>query len=59
MTEQPMVRFENVSKRYGSLTVLDGLDLEIKRGEKVSVIGPSGLGQDHRAAHADDAGNDQ
>src|ERR687898_1168647 len=45
MTEQPMVRFENVSKRYGSLTVLDGLDLEIKRGEKFSVIGPSGSGK--------------
>ncbi|TPN41829.1 ectoine/hydroxyectoine ABC transporter ATP-binding protein EhuA [Mesorhizobium sp. B1-1-9] len=45
MTEQPMVRFENVSKRYGSLTVLDGLNLEIARGEKVSVIGPSGSGK--------------
>ncbi|WP_284731978.1 ectoine/hydroxyectoine ABC transporter ATP-binding protein EhuA [Mesorhizobium sp. dw_380] len=45
MTEQPMVRFENVSKRYGALTVLDGLDLEIARGEKVSVIGPSGSGK--------------
>lgn len=45
MTEQPMVRFENVSKRYGALTVLDGLNLEIARGEKVSVIGPSGSGK--------------
>ncbi|TPK93070.1 MULTISPECIES: ectoine/hydroxyectoine ABC transporter ATP-binding protein EhuA [unclassified Mesorhizobium] len=45
MTEQPMVRFDNVSKRYGSLTVLDGLNLEIARGEKVSVIGPSGSGK--------------
>ena len=40
-----MVRFDKVSKRYGSLTVLDGLDLEIGRGEKVSIIGPSGSGK--------------
>ncbi|MER8758760.1 ectoine/hydroxyectoine ABC transporter ATP-binding protein EhuA [Mesorhizobium sp. M0976] len=40
-----MVRFDNVSKRYGTLTVLDGLNLEIARGEKVSVIGPSGSGK--------------
>ncbi|TPK72501.1 ectoine/hydroxyectoine ABC transporter ATP-binding protein EhuA [Mesorhizobium sp. B2-4-15] len=45
MTEQPMVRFDNVSKRYGALTVLNGLNLEIARGEKVSVIGPSGSGK--------------
>jgi polar amino acid transport system ATP-binding protein len=45
MTEQPMVRFDNVSKRYGALTVLDGLNLEVARGEKVSVIGPSGSGK--------------
>ncbi|MER9585904.1 ectoine/hydroxyectoine ABC transporter ATP-binding protein EhuA [Mesorhizobium sp. M0276] len=40
-----MVRFDNVSKRYGALTVLDGLNLEIARGEKVSIIGPSGSGK--------------
>ncbi|MCO5083012.1 MAG: ectoine/hydroxyectoine ABC transporter ATP-binding protein EhuA [Rhizobiaceae bacterium] len=40
-----MIRFENVSKRYGPLAVLDGLDLEISRGEKVSIIGPSGSGK--------------
>ncbi|TIT02930.1 MAG: ectoine/hydroxyectoine ABC transporter ATP-binding protein EhuA [Mesorhizobium sp.] len=45
MTEQPMVRFDNVSKRYGALTVLDGLNLEIAHGEKVSIIGPSGSGK--------------
>ncbi len=45
MSEQPMVRFVNVSKRYGPLTVLDGLDLDIARGEKVSIIGPSGSGK--------------
>jgi polar amino acid transport system ATP-binding protein len=45
MTDQPMVRFDNVSKRYGTLTVLDKLCLDVKRGEKVSVIGPSGSGK--------------
>ncbi|GLS14151.1 ectoine/hydroxyectoine ABC transporter ATP-binding protein EhuA [Hydrogenophaga electricum] len=41
----PMVRFERVSKRYGELTVLDGLDLDIAPHEKVAIIGPSGSGK--------------
>lgn len=41
----PMVRFANVTKSYGSLTVLDNLNLDIQAGEMVSVIGPSGSGK--------------
>lgn len=41
----PIVRFVDVTKRYGSLTVLNGLNLDVKEGEKVTIIGPSGSGK--------------
>ncbi|MGF1527343.1 MAG: ectoine/hydroxyectoine ABC transporter ATP-binding protein EhuA [Candidatus Competibacterales bacterium] len=40
-----MVRFANVTKRYGALTVLDALNLDIAPNEMVSIIGPSGSGK--------------
>jgi polar amino acid transport system ATP-binding protein len=42
---QPMIRFDKVTKRYGALTVLDSLDLDVAAGEKVAIIGPSGSGK--------------
>ena len=45
MTNNPMVRFDKVSKRYGPLTVLDSLELDVGKGEKVAIIGPSGSGK--------------
>jgi polar amino acid transport system ATP-binding protein len=41
----PMVRFDQVTKRYGNLTVLDSLDLDVKANEMVAIIGPSGSGK--------------
>ncbi|HET7409148.1 MAG TPA: ectoine/hydroxyectoine ABC transporter ATP-binding protein EhuA [Paracoccaceae bacterium] len=41
----PIVRFQNVTKRFGQLTVIDGLDLDVAEGEMVSIIGPSGSGK--------------
>ena len=41
----PMVRFRGVTKRYGPLTVLDHLDLDVEANEKVAIIGPSGSGK--------------
>ena len=41
----PMVRFAGVSKRYGDLTVLDRLELDVAANEMVSIIGPSGSGK--------------
>jgi polar amino acid transport system ATP-binding protein len=45
MPDMPMVRFDKVTKSYGSFIVLDQLDLDIAEGEKVSIIGPSGSGK--------------
>jgi polar amino acid transport system ATP-binding protein len=41
----PMVRFDRVTKRYGDLTVLDSLDLDVRANEMVAIIGPSGSGK--------------
>ncbi|MFD6453656.1 MULTISPECIES: ectoine/hydroxyectoine ABC transporter ATP-binding protein EhuA [unclassified Nocardia] len=40
-----MIRFDQVVKRFGDLTVLDHLDFSVRRGEKVTLIGPSGSGK--------------
>lgn len=40
-----MIRFSGVSKAYGSLSVIEGLDLEIARGEFCVLIGASGSGK--------------
>jgi polar amino acid transport system ATP-binding protein len=40
-----MVYAEKVVKRFGSLTVLNGVDLTVKRGQVVVIIGPSGSGK--------------
>ncbi|MFZ8898437.1 MAG: ectoine/hydroxyectoine ABC transporter ATP-binding protein EhuA [Alphaproteobacteria bacterium] len=44
-SDAPMVRFSKVTKRYGELTVLDSLDLDVQQNEIVSIIGPSGSGK--------------
>src|SRR6266481_5561685 len=40
-----MVRGEQIVKRFGQLTVLNGVDLSVKRGQVVVIIGPSGSGK--------------
>jgi polar amino acid transport system ATP-binding protein len=41
----PVLRAVNVSKRYGQLTVVDNVSLEVRRGETICIIGPSGAGK--------------
>jgi ABC-type polar amino acid transport system ATPase subunit len=40
-----MVRLEDVTKSFGDLAVLNGIDLEVGTGEVLVVIGPSGSGK--------------
>ncbi|HCI23470.1 MAG: amino acid ABC transporter ATP-binding protein [Roseburia sp.] len=40
-----MIRIEHLRKRYGDLQVLDDINLTIKRGEKLVILGPSGSGK--------------
>ena len=40
-----MIRVENIHKSFGELQVLKGIDLEVNKGEIVSIVGPSGAGK--------------
>ena len=40
-----MIQTEQIFKSFGPLTVLKGIDLSIKPGEIVSIVGPSGAGK--------------
>ncbi|MCY9592834.1 amino acid ABC transporter ATP-binding protein [Paenibacillus chitinolyticus] len=40
-----MLKITNLHKHFGKLTVLNGIDIEIEKGEVVVVIGPSGSGK--------------
>ncbi len=40
-----MIEIKNLHKRFGKLTVLDGLDLDITKGGIIAVLGPNGSGK--------------
>jgi ABC-type polar amino acid transport system ATPase subunit len=42
---RPLVQIIDLHKRFGTLEVLKGIDLDVAAGEKVSIIGPSGSGK--------------
>jgi polar amino acid transport system ATP-binding protein len=45
MTSAPLIDIKGVGKSFGEVRVLKNVDLDVRRGEVVSVIGPSGGGK--------------
>ncbi|WDZ79404.1 ABC transporter ATP-binding protein (plasmid) [Ensifer adhaerens] len=45
MTQQPLVTFDGVAKRYGKFTAVSPINLEIRKGEFLAIMGSSGCGK--------------
>ncbi|HVX99470.1 MAG TPA: amino acid ABC transporter ATP-binding protein [Pseudorhodoplanes sp.] len=43
--DQPLVRLRDVTKRFGQLTVLNGISMDVYKGDVICLIGPSGSGK--------------
>jgi phospholipid/cholesterol/gamma-HCH transport system ATP-binding protein len=42
---EPLVQLRGISKKFGDNVILDGVDLDIYKGEGLGIIGPSGTGK--------------
>src|SRR5258707_12113137 len=43
--DQPLVRLKDVRKTFGALTVLNGISMDVMKGQVICIIGPSGSGK--------------
>jgi branched-chain amino acid transport system ATP-binding protein len=41
----PLLRLENVTKRFGGLVAVDDVSLEVRHGEIIAIVGPNGAGK--------------
>ena len=44
MTADTAIRVREVRKSYGPLRAVDGIDLDVRRGETLALLGPTGAG---------------
>ena len=42
---EPIVRIEGLTRRFGTVVAVDGIDLEVARGELFALLGGSGCGK--------------
>src|SRR5262249_15823963 len=52
MADEVVIRYEQVCKRFGPKVVLQDLDLTVRRGETLVIMGPSGIGKSVTLRHA-------
>ena len=50
--DEAVIRFEGVCKRFGEKVVLEDLNLDVRRGETLAIMGPSGIGKSVTLRHA-------
>jgi polar amino acid transport system ATP-binding protein len=43
--DQPLIRVRDVHKMFGTVTILNGISLDVMKGEVICIIGPSGAGK--------------
>jgi ABC-2 type transport system ATP-binding protein len=44
-TPAPIATFDGVTRRYGQVTAVDGLSMQLQRGQTVALLGPNGAGK--------------
>jgi polar amino acid transport system ATP-binding protein len=43
--DTPLIRMRDVVKKFGATTILDGISLDVMKGQVICIIGPSGAGK--------------